>query len=133
MVLHLDTTAISNLIKYYLTANRVWLLQVCFADLLRLLLKEHLPRTQETLERDCLEHHCERLLKLCNWSSIQVSFFTLLTGGDGIVSVLGCGMHWYLTSYQARLSALTQTHSPSPILLKVCRNFKKDQHFDLFK
>ena len=29
-----------------------------------LFLKEHLPRTQEKLERDCLKHHCERSLKL---------------------------------------------------------------------
>ena len=28
------------------------------------LMKEHLPRTQESLGRDCLEHHGERLLKV---------------------------------------------------------------------
>ena len=44
-----------------------------------LLLKEHLPRTQGKLERDNLEHHCERSLKLCDWSSTQVSLL-LLTG-----------------------------------------------------
>ena len=47
-----------------------------------LLLKEYLPRIQERLKRDCLEHNCERSLKLCDWSSIQVSLF-LLTGGPG--------------------------------------------------
>ena len=62
-----------------------------------LLLKEHLPRTQERLERDCLDHHCERSLKLFNWPNIQVSLF-LLTGGAGIVNIQGCGMFWYLTS-----------------------------------
>ena len=30
--------------------------------------------------------------------------------------------------YLASLSALTQTHSPSPILLKVCRHFKEGQN-----
>ena len=39
------------------------------------LLKEHLPRTQEKLERDCLEHHCKGSLKFCDWSSTQVSLF----------------------------------------------------------
>ena len=33
--------------------------------------KEHLPRTQEKLERDFLEHHCEKSLKICNWSSTK--------------------------------------------------------------
>ena len=61
-----------------------------------LLLKEYLPRTQDKLERACLEHHCERSLKLCDWSSTQVSLF-LLTGEAGIVNVQGCGMHWYLS------------------------------------
>ena len=61
-----------------------------------LLLKEYLPRTQDKLERACLEHHCERSLKLCDWSSTQVSLF-LLTGEAGIVNVQGCGMRWYLS------------------------------------
>ena len=93
-----------------------------------LLLKEHLPRTREMLDRECLEHHCERSLKLCNWASIHVSLFILLIGGAVIVNVQGCGMNWYLTSYLARLSTLTQTHSPSPILFKVCRHFKEGQN-----
>ena len=58
------------------------------------MLKEQLPRTQEKLERACLEHHCERPLKLCDWSSIQVSLF-LLTGEAGIVNDQCCGMHCY--------------------------------------
>ena len=29
------------------------------------LLKEHLPRTQEMLERECLNNHGKRSLKLC--------------------------------------------------------------------
>ena len=37
----------------------------------------HLPETQERLERYCLKHYCERSLKLCDWSSIQVSLFLL--------------------------------------------------------
>ena len=50
---------------------------LCLQIYYGLLLKEHLPRTQEKLERVCLEHHCERSLKLCDWSSTQVSFFLL--------------------------------------------------------
>ena len=61
------------------------------------LLKEHLPRTQEKLERDCLEHHCKGSLKFCDWSSTQVSLFFFLTGEAGIVNVQGCGMHWHLS------------------------------------
>ena len=58
-----------------------------------LLLKEHLPITQEKLEREWLEHHCERSLELCDWQGTQVSLF-LLTGEAGIVNVQ-CwgGMH----------------------------------------
>ena len=36
---------------------------LCLQIYYGLLLKEHLPRTKEKLERDCLEHHCERSLK----------------------------------------------------------------------
>ena len=92
---------------------------------------EYLPRTQEKLERHCLQHHFERPLKLCNWSSIQVSLFILLTRGAGIVNVQGCSLHWHLTSYLARLITLTQTHSPSPVLMNDCRIFKEGQHIDL--
>ena len=92
-------------------------------------LKEHLPRTQEKLEGACLDHHCERSLNLCDSSSTQLSLF-LLTGEAGIVNIQGCGMYWYL-GWLARLRTLTQTQASSPILLKVCRNFKESQHFDL--
>ena len=68
---------------------------LCLHIYYRLLLKEHLPRTQEKLERDCLKHHCERSLKLCDWSSTRVSLF-LLTGEARIVNDQGCGMHWYV-------------------------------------
>ena len=84
MVLYLDTAAISNQIKYYLTADRSNFLEMHYGFyryVLQiyndLLLKEHLPETQERLERYCLEHYCERSLKLCDWSSIQVSLFLL--------------------------------------------------------
>ena len=66
-----------------------------FSIIYGLPLKEHLPKTQERLEQVCLEHHCERQLKLCDWSSTQASLF-LLTGEAGIENVQGCGMHWYL-------------------------------------
>ena len=51
---------------------------------------------QEKLQCDCLVHYCERSLKICDWSSTQVSLF-LLTGEAGIVNVKGCGMRWYLS------------------------------------
>ena len=74
----------------------VWLLDILLQIYYGLVLKEHLRRTQEKLERDCLEHHCERSLKFCKWSSTQVNLF-LLTGESGIVNVESCGMHWYLS------------------------------------
>ena len=69
---------------------------LCLQIYYDLLLKEHLPRTQQKLERDCLEHHCERSLKACDWSSTQVSLF-LLTEEAGIVDSQSCGMHWCLS------------------------------------
>ena len=48
---------------------------LCLQNYHGLLFKEHLTRTQEKLERACLEHHCEESLKLFDWSSTQVSFF----------------------------------------------------------
>ena len=63
---------------------------LCLQIYYGLLLKEHLPRTQEKLERGCLDCHCKRSLKLCDWSSTQVSLF-LLAGEAGIVNVEGCG------------------------------------------
>ena len=60
-------------------------------------LKEHLPKTQEKLARDCLEHHCEKSLKLCDWSSTQASLF-LLKGEAGIMNIQGCDMQWFLSS-----------------------------------
>ena len=51
IALNLDTTAISNQIKYYLTTNKgnaCMLLQVCFADLLWLVV-ERAYATQETM------------------------------------------------------------------------------------
>ena len=59
---------------------------LCLQIYYDLLLKEYLPRTQEKLERDCLQHHCEKSLKLCDWSSTQVSF-SLLMGEAEIVNV----------------------------------------------
>ena len=55
---------------------------LCLQIYYGLLLKEHLTRTQEKLEIDCLEHRCERSLKLCNLWSTQVS----MTGEAGIVN-----------------------------------------------
>ena len=69
-------------------------MQYGFAYLLWLAVER--ARTQERLERYSLEHHCERSLKLCERSSIQISLF-LLTGG-AIMNFMDCGMHWYLTS-----------------------------------
>ena len=68
---------------------------LCLQIYCGLLLKENLSRAQEKLQLDCLEHHCERSLRLCDWSSTQASLF-LLTAGARIVNVQGRGMHWYL-------------------------------------
>ena len=134
------TTAISNQIKCCLTTNRGNFPEIQYgfyryallADLIDLLLKEHLRRTQEKLERDFSQHHYERSLNLCDCSSTQVSLF-LSTGKAGIVNVQGRAMLcigiW--VDQLARLSTLSQSQAPSPILLKVCRNFKESQHFDL--
>ena len=64
---------------------------LCLQIYYGLLLKEHLRRTQEKLERDCLEHHCERSLKFCDWSRTQTSLF-LLTGEAGWVFELTCSL-----------------------------------------
>ena len=49
---------------------------LCLQMYYALLVKEYLRRTQEKLERDCLEKDdCERSLKLCNWSSTEVCFY----------------------------------------------------------
>ena len=39
---------------------------LCLQIYYGLFLEEHLPRTQEKLERGCLEHHCEKSLKFCD-------------------------------------------------------------------
>ena len=67
---------------------------LCLQIYYGLLLKKHLPRAQEKLERDCMEHYCERSLKLCGWSTTQVRLF-LLRGEAGIVNAQGCGMSRY--------------------------------------
>ena len=63
LVLYLGAIVISNQIKYYLTTNRGNFLEIKYVFYryalqiyYGLLLKEHLPRTQERLKRDCLEH-----------------------------------------------------------------------------
>ena len=106
LVLCLVTTAVSNQIKYYVTTNRGNFLEMqygfyrklCFAGRSTndLSLKEHLQRTHKRLEQDCSKHHCKKSLRLCDWSSTQVSLF-LLTGEAGIVNVQGCGIHRYLS------------------------------------
>ena len=71
MVLNLGAAAISNQIKYYFTTNRGKFLEMQYgfyryallAVFYDFLMKEHLPRTQEKLDQDCLELHCERSLK----------------------------------------------------------------------
>ena len=71
-------------------------LYALLADLLWLIVERAFTRTSEKLERDRLEHHCERSLKLCVWSGTQVSLL-LLTGEARIVNAQGSGMHWYLS------------------------------------
>ena len=69
----------------------VFAVMSCLQIYYGLLLKQHLQRTQEKLERDCLEHHCERSLKFCDWSRTQTSLF-LLTGEAGWVFELTCSL-----------------------------------------
>ena len=69
---------------------------ICLKIYYGLLLKKRLPRTQEKPESDCLQHHCEKSLKLCHWSSTQLSL-SLLIGETRIVNVQGCDIHWYLS------------------------------------
>ena len=69
------------------------------------LLKEHLPRTQESLEPDCLEHHGERSLEFCDWmKSLKFLFVNKKS--------------W-------------KSECPGNVIKKVCKNFKKGLHFDL--
>ena len=69
---------------------------LCWQIYYGLLLKEHLPRTQENPVNDCLEHDCETSLELSDWSSTQGSL-CLLTGETGKVNVQRCVMYWYLS------------------------------------
>ena len=75
-----------------------------------------IPRTQENLERDYLENHCERSLKLCDWSSNQVSLF-LLTEEAEVVNIQSCGMHWYL-SYKTKYTDTEPEAIPNQLPLK---------------
>ena len=86
------------------------------------LLKEHLSSTQEKLERECLEHHCEKSLKLCGWSSTQVSLF-LLTRETGTVNVQACSMHWYLSWLVCKFK-YTDTEKDA-----TCNHFESLQEF----
>ena len=118
LILYLDTTTISDQIKYNLTINRRNFLEMqqgfyrCI--LCRLTMawcwKSIYQELNKRLERDRLKHCCERSLNLCNWLSIHVSLF-LLTGRAGIVNPQDCGMHLYLTSQLVRLSTITQRES----------------------
>ena len=76
-LLHFNSTAISYRIEYYLAPKRRNILEMqygihryAFQMHYRILLKEYLPRTQENLERDCLEHHCEYSLKPFDWMKL---------------------------------------------------------------
>ena len=89
MVLYLDTTAISNQVKYYLTANRGNFLEMLYgfhryallADLPWLVFDKAFTKNSRIAR---VELNCERSLKLSE-------------GEAGIVNVEGCGMHWYLS------------------------------------
>ena len=96
LVLYLDTTAISNQIKYYLTTNRDIFLDIQYSfyknDLRRSFTKN--IRNSRTWLFGAL---LWKIIKALRLSSIQVSLF-LLIGGAGIVNVQICGMHWYLNT-----------------------------------
>ena len=57
-----------------------------------LLMKEHLTKTQEKLERDCLEHHCERSLTL-----LRMGFFAVAHECGGKKALLPKICHTYPT------------------------------------
>ena len=66
----LTTSSIHYKKQREFSGDAEWLLQaamLCLQINYGLSLKEHLPRTQERLEGDYLEHHCERSLNLCDW------------------------------------------------------------------
>ena len=76
LVLYFNSTINNNQIKYHLAIIEQIFCRysIAFTDMLcrftisydSLLLKEHVPRTEGSwcLERDCLDHHGERSLKL---------------------------------------------------------------------
>ena len=59
------------------------------ADLLWLAVERAISKNPSKLELDCLEHHCERSLKLYGTSSTQVNLL-LLIGETGIVRFVVC-------------------------------------------
>ena len=137
ILIQIDTTAISNQIKYYLTKDSGSFLEMQYgfykyallADLLWLVAQRAFTKNLTKAGTCLFGASLWKSLKFCDWSSAQVSLF-LLTGKAGIVNVRGWGMHWYL-SWLARLRTLKQSQTSSPILLKVWRNFKESLHFDL--
>ena len=70
-------------IKCYLTISRGNFLEMQYdfyryallADLLWFVVERAFTRNSRKLERDCLEHHCKKSLKLCDWSNTQVCFY----------------------------------------------------------
>ena len=67
------------------------------ASLLSLVVERAFTKNSKKKERDCLEIHCERSLKLCDSSSTKVNLFLLTQEGE-------CPGLWYalvfeLTSY----------------------------------
>ena len=57
-------------------------------------MKQHLPRTQEKLERACLEQHCDRSLRFCDWSRLKFVFIDRRSWNS---ECPGLWYHWYLS------------------------------------
>ena len=103
LVLYLDTTGISNQVKYYLTNrgnfmdNAVWLLQLCFAFYCeRLAVERAFTKNSRKAVTWLFGASPWIIIIALRLSSSQVSSF-LLTGEAGIANVQGCGIHWYLS------------------------------------
>ena len=101
-VLYLDTAAISNQIKYYLTTNRWNFLEMqcgfyryaLLADLLWLAVERAFTKNSGKAATWLFEALLWKIIKLL-WLVKYSSNLFLLTGEAGIVNVQGCSMRWY--------------------------------------
>ena len=102
VVLYLDTAAISNQIKYYLTTIRWNFLEMqcgfyryaLLADLLWLAVERAFTKNSGKAATWLFEALLWKIIKLL-WLVKYSNNLFLLTGEAGIVNVQGCSMRWY--------------------------------------